>query len=352
MGCDLSKLPVPPGKLQKWDDVPAPSEDLKRADDVIRRRRDGAGGGPAGPTAQGTVGGSVTRSHQPGFSIPSSPRSRGRAGLTNAVRFTVTAVIMAACCARPVNADAQSNGPPRLRAAPLSGHLAIDGLLDEPAWASAEPADTFPPGGSRRRCAATARTVVRVARESQGDRHRHRLRRSRACGIVSFSVRRDAPLDVRGSRPRRPRSVSRRPIGIRLRRQSERRALRRPDQPGRRERQPGLGRHLGGRNGRGRRRAGAPRSAIPMQTLELQARSARMALQRPAAHSAAARNRSLGVPRAPIPDHADQPRRPADRSAGVRSWARPDRASRGHDRRRHSGAGRRRSTASFSRAST
>ena len=38
MGCDLSKLPVPPGKLQKWDDVPAPSEDLKRADDVIRRR--------------------------------------------------------------------------------------------------------------------------------------------------------------------------------------------------------------------------------------------------------------------------------------------------------------------------
>ena len=38
MGCDLAKLPVPPDKLRKWDDVPAPSEDLKRADDLVRRR--------------------------------------------------------------------------------------------------------------------------------------------------------------------------------------------------------------------------------------------------------------------------------------------------------------------------
>lgn len=38
MGCDLTHLPGTPRTLQQWDDVPAPSEDLKGADEVIRRR--------------------------------------------------------------------------------------------------------------------------------------------------------------------------------------------------------------------------------------------------------------------------------------------------------------------------
>ena len=38
IGCDLTHLPVAPRTLQKWDEVPGPSEDLKGADDAIRRR--------------------------------------------------------------------------------------------------------------------------------------------------------------------------------------------------------------------------------------------------------------------------------------------------------------------------
>lgn len=38
LGCDLKDLPAPRGTLLKWDDVPAPSEDLARADEKIRER--------------------------------------------------------------------------------------------------------------------------------------------------------------------------------------------------------------------------------------------------------------------------------------------------------------------------
>ena len=38
MGCDLTGLPGRPRRLEKWDDVPAPSEDLQGADETIRRR--------------------------------------------------------------------------------------------------------------------------------------------------------------------------------------------------------------------------------------------------------------------------------------------------------------------------
>jgi arsenate reductase len=37
MGCDLAKLPVDSKKLQKWDDVPGPSEDFAGADKIIRQ---------------------------------------------------------------------------------------------------------------------------------------------------------------------------------------------------------------------------------------------------------------------------------------------------------------------------
>lgn len=38
LGCDVSKLPRPRGVLRQWDEVPAPSDDLARADEAIRRR--------------------------------------------------------------------------------------------------------------------------------------------------------------------------------------------------------------------------------------------------------------------------------------------------------------------------
>ena len=38
LGCDLSKRPVAPDKLRRWDEVPGPSEDLNAADEAIRRR--------------------------------------------------------------------------------------------------------------------------------------------------------------------------------------------------------------------------------------------------------------------------------------------------------------------------
>jgi arsenate reductase len=38
MGCDLTGLPVRDGNVQRWDEIPGPSEDFKRADEAIRRR--------------------------------------------------------------------------------------------------------------------------------------------------------------------------------------------------------------------------------------------------------------------------------------------------------------------------
>jgi arsenate reductase (thioredoxin) len=37
IGCDLGNLPVDGKKLQKWDDVPGPSEDFAGADKIIRQ---------------------------------------------------------------------------------------------------------------------------------------------------------------------------------------------------------------------------------------------------------------------------------------------------------------------------
>ena len=38
IGCDLSALPAPRGRLERWDEVPAPSQDLAAADEAIRKR--------------------------------------------------------------------------------------------------------------------------------------------------------------------------------------------------------------------------------------------------------------------------------------------------------------------------
>jgi arsenate reductase (thioredoxin) len=38
LGCEMSRLPAQPRELRRWDEVPGPSEDLKGADEAIRRR--------------------------------------------------------------------------------------------------------------------------------------------------------------------------------------------------------------------------------------------------------------------------------------------------------------------------
>ena len=38
IGCDLSKLPEPTGRLVRWDEVPPLSEDFTRGDEAIRKR--------------------------------------------------------------------------------------------------------------------------------------------------------------------------------------------------------------------------------------------------------------------------------------------------------------------------
>jgi arsenate reductase (thioredoxin) len=38
MGCDVTRLPVKPGTLRRWDEVPGPSENLNAADEAIQRR--------------------------------------------------------------------------------------------------------------------------------------------------------------------------------------------------------------------------------------------------------------------------------------------------------------------------
>jgi len=38
LGCDVSRLPVTPRTLRKWDEVPGPSEDFNGAEEAIRNR--------------------------------------------------------------------------------------------------------------------------------------------------------------------------------------------------------------------------------------------------------------------------------------------------------------------------
>lgn len=89
---------------------------------------------------------------------------------------------------------AQQNDSPRIRAGTLPEMLTIDGALEESAWASAEAADGFTQTEPSEGAMPSGRTVVRVLAGPHG------LVIGVVCddpdpsGIVSFSVRRDAPL--------------------------------------------------------------------------------------------------------------------------------------------------------------
>ena len=154
--------------------------------------------------------------------------------------------ILAAAASLAIQAVVAAQEPPRIRAAALPVSLHIDGNLDEAAWQNAEAIDQFTQSGPDEGQPATARTTVRVVANATSLAIGIVCTDPDPARIVSFSVRRDAALDRRRSRAHRPRSVPRRPIRIRVRRQPERRALRRADQAWRRGRQRRVGRHLGG----------------------------------------------------------------------------------------------------------
>ncbi len=144
---------------------------------------------------------------------------------------------------------AQENGPPAIRAGRLADGARIDGVLDEAAWSAAEAIDRLQANGSgRRRGAHRARTVVRVLAGARALVIGVVCDDSDPSGIVSFSVRRDASLSSEDHVRVGARTLSRWPVRLRVRRQPERRPLRRADQPGRRNRKRRLGRHLGSRH--------------------------------------------------------------------------------------------------------
>lgn len=111
-----------------------------------------------------------------------------------AIRIGVGALIAGWSFAGPEAATAQTDRPPRLRAATVIAAVTIDGRLDEPAWASAEPVDTFFQADPVEGAPATARTIVRVLASTKALIVGIVCEDPDPARIVSFSVRRDAPL--------------------------------------------------------------------------------------------------------------------------------------------------------------
>lgn len=83
---------------------------------------------------------------------------------------------------------------PRVRAGTLSGPLEVDGRLDEPAWLSAEWIESFRQSDPDEGAPPTFRTEARVLANANGIAIGITCEDADVAGIVSFSVRRDAPL--------------------------------------------------------------------------------------------------------------------------------------------------------------
>jgi hypothetical protein len=111
-----------------------------------------------------------------------------------AVRIVSIGVIAICATMGPINAIAQPSLRPRIRAGTLADHVTIDGLLNESAWASAEASDTFLQADPSEGAAPTARTVVRVLASPKAIVIGIVCEDPDPTRIVSFSVRRDAPL--------------------------------------------------------------------------------------------------------------------------------------------------------------
>lgn len=89
---------------------------------------------------------------------------------------------------------AQDGAPPSLRAGSLSEVVRIDGRLDEPEWSAADATDAFRQSDPSEGAAPTGRTVVRVLASAKAIVVGILCEDPDPSGIVTFSVRRDAPL--------------------------------------------------------------------------------------------------------------------------------------------------------------
>jgi hypothetical protein len=114
--------------------------------------------------------------------------------LTPVIRLAIVAVLLVSPASAFVQL-AQSNDGPRIRVAAGAAAIVIDGRLDEPGRASAEPADTFLQADPVEREPPTARTTVRVLASSKAIVVGILCEDPEPAHIVSFSVRRDAPLN-------------------------------------------------------------------------------------------------------------------------------------------------------------
>lgn len=108
-------------------------------------------------------------------------------------RAWLAAALLAASAAATAHAQGQTN-PPQVNAAPLPASIAIDGRLDEPSWALAEPADGFLQSDPKEGAAASMPTIVRVLAGPSAIVIGVECVDPEPSRIVSFSVRRDAGL--------------------------------------------------------------------------------------------------------------------------------------------------------------
>ena len=111
------------------------------------------------------------------------------------IRHVVAFLVWLAMYALPIgSAAAQSGAPPRLRVGVMTTPIAVDGVLDDPAWTSAEAIDSFVQTDPIEGAPATLHTTVRVLARADALVFGIDCGDSDQAGIVSFSVRRDATL--------------------------------------------------------------------------------------------------------------------------------------------------------------
>src|SRR5215203_4330676 len=108
-------------------------------------------------------------------------------------RSRVVSITAMLCSTFAATSSGQEPSTPALRVGALTSNLKLDGVLDEPAWLGAEAIDAFRQTDPAEGAAASARTQVRALASPKG------LVLGITCDqppdeVVSFSVRRDAPL--------------------------------------------------------------------------------------------------------------------------------------------------------------
>ncbi len=106
---------------------------------------------------------------------------------------TMTVLSILACWSSATISAAQEVLP-SLQVGVLAEDMRVDGLLDEPAWATAEASDAFAQAEPSEGAAPTGRTIVRALAGPKGILVGIACEDPDPSGIVSFSVRRDATL--------------------------------------------------------------------------------------------------------------------------------------------------------------